>query len=487
MAHGENVVPLRQPVRDEALERELVAMLLRSGEALPANMVQRFVTSPPLRVICHAMLKCIERAQPVNSVTVLGALQDAGEARHAPVLVEIGSIIPAHPDSVMDRVVQLGVRREREQRIDRARMALARGELEEARRELAEVETANPTGPAAFGVSTWTGTAADLFSLTLPKPSVIVRIGSIEVRAQESVLLRGQANVYKSFLALLLCVLAAAQGHKVLIVEGEGGLAALQRRLLSLARGLFVDGIDQATAARITIVHGGFALAERIDAWRALIDRVKPAVVQMDPLVTYNTGDENSAQEVGAFLSMLDIAKHAGAAIILVHHSTKPNHDGKTSARGSSALRAWCDHELEMSLGDEPSTAVVSHEKNREGERAKPQLISWSFSEESIAMTVSSIDAQGDRDARQSNEDGRVGEIAVQLVAALAARPEGVRGQRALRELVRGRDALVHRAIARASADGRIVGGGREPYRVACAPSQPDARTGERSERSDEP
>ncbi len=82
------------------------------------------------------------------------------------------------------------------------------------------------------------------------------------------------------------------------------------------------------------------------------------------------------------------IARALGAAVIVVHHSTKPNADGKTSARGSSALRGWADHELVVSETDDAGTVSIAHEKDRERAKERPRHVTWTFTDESIVMTI---------------------------------------------------------------------------------------------------
>ena len=60
-------------------------------------------------------------------------------------------------------------------------------------------------------------------------------------------------------------------------------------------------------------------------------------------------GDENSAKDMGAFIANVDVIRaRTGAAVMIVHHSGK---DASKGARGSSALRAAVDTELEIAGG----------------------------------------------------------------------------------------------------------------------------------------
>jgi hypothetical protein len=65
---------------------------------------------------------------------------------------------------------------------------------------------------------------------------------------------------------------------------------------------------------------------------------------------TFVGGDENSAKDMGLYLSNARrIQQDTGATVLIVHHSGKPSSDGKAKLeRGSSALRAAVDTMIEM-------------------------------------------------------------------------------------------------------------------------------------------
>ncbi|MNT25130.1 hypothetical protein D3C72_1606360 [compost metagenome] len=66
----------------------------------------------------------------------------------------------------------------------------------------------------------------------------------------------------------------------------------------------------------------------------------------IDTLARSFDGEENSATDMGAFVSSCDhIREKTGATILVIHHSGK---DAEKGARGSSALRAACDFEYKV-------------------------------------------------------------------------------------------------------------------------------------------
>lgn len=86
-------------------------------------------------------------------------------------------------------------------------------------------------------------------------------------------------------------------------------------------------------------------------AVRQLSDRHgPPALVVVDTLHrNMGAGDENSAEDIAAFLANIDraIREPLGCAVLLVHHS---GHGDKSRSRGSSAIRAALDAEFSLTL-----------------------------------------------------------------------------------------------------------------------------------------
>lgn len=94
-------------------------------------------------------------------------------------------------------------------------------------------------------------------------------------------------------------------------------------------------------------------------------------------------GDENSGEDMGTAIGVIDALRAAtGAHVSLVHHSGK---DEARGARGHSSLRAAVDTEIEVSRpeGENVSTVRVTKQRDLERGEAMP------FSLESIEVGVS--------------------------------------------------------------------------------------------------
>ena len=87
-------------------------------------------------------------------------------------------------------------------------------------------------------------------------------------------------------------------------------------------------------------------------------------LVVVDTLARVMTGNENTAEDMGALINNCDRLRHVtDAHVMLIHHSGKAKEAG---ARGSSALRAATDTEIEIDKADLVSTAVVTKQRELE-------------------------------------------------------------------------------------------------------------------------
>lgn len=185
-----------------------------------------------------------------------------------------------------------------------------------------------------------------LDTIDLPPVSFLVD-GWIQHHAVSAVV--GPSNAGKSAVLIdMLCAIAGDDGHqfgfwkgvpchheKVIYIAGEGASGVRQRVLAwQHAHGTKVTDRFHMTAE-------GFKMGSSEAAWAHLSDQITAGgygVVVIDTLATMMTGlEENSADDMGATMSALQqLCNETGAAIILVHHTTKNSET--FSPRGSSAL-----------------------------------------------------------------------------------------------------------------------------------------------------
>lgn len=168
--------------------------------------------------------------------------------------------------------------------------------------------------------------------------------------------LYGPSNTGKTFVAVDLALHVASGtawrdkkvcGGAVVYVAAEGGagirnrFAALKMAKPSLAAEVKLDLLPTHLD-----LHG----SEDATALCAALPVSKCALIVIDTMArSMGEGDENSAKDLGQFILNCDIIRErTGAHVLIVHHSGK---NAAAGARGSSALRAAVDTEIEISEG----------------------------------------------------------------------------------------------------------------------------------------
>ena len=181
----------------------------------------------------------------------------------------------------------------------------------------------------------------------------------------------GAPGAGKTFVALDLAYHVAAglpwMTHKVhagpvlyLAYEGTGGMV---KRAQALRQKYGQEDVP------LYIAGAAFSLREpagRAECGRLIAELpAKPVLIVIDTFArALMGGDENSAQDVGAFNSAIAaLVENTGACVMIIHHSGKNKNAG---ARGSSALLGAIDTELEV---DENR---VTASKQRDVEMGEP-------------------------------------------------------------------------------------------------------------------
>ena len=174
----------------------------------------------------------------------------------------------------------------------------------------------------------------------------IVQLGSHAV-------MYGAPGEGKTFIALDMAYHVAAglpwMGRKVhggpvlyLAYEGQGGMVKRARALRQKFGTKDVPMLVDSAAYNLRELPGRAALGQAIAALPA-----KPVLIVIDTFArALMGGDENSAQDVGAFnTAVAALIASTGACVLIVHHSGK---DKSKGARGSSALLGAIDTEIEV-------------------------------------------------------------------------------------------------------------------------------------------
>lgn len=186
-------------------------------------------------------------------------------------------------------------------------------------------------------------------------------------------LIYGPTNVGKSFVALdLACSVASGlrwlgkrvlEGPVVYVAAGEGvpGLRARLKDGWSVARQVDLRDLPIHFVPEAVQLH----VSRSAHAFMDLIADYEPSLVVFDTLARcFVGGNENGVEDMGKVIGACDeIRSRTGAAVLLVHHTGRPNDEGRVHERGSTALPSAVDTSMEVCLA--PDLAVDSVPRRR--------------------------------------------------------------------------------------------------------------------------
>jgi len=202
----------------------------------------------------------------------------------------------------------------------------------------------------------------------------------------------GAPKVLKSWLALDLAVAVAAGGlfcgrflchepRTALVYQLESSRVAYQRRVRQVVarQGGAPDGL-------YIVSNEPVLFEDRVGIRRleVTLERIRPDLLVIDPLAAMTTGDENSAQEMGAIVRQLRAWRDTfGCAIAVVHHTNKGA--GGVGAgvrsglklRGSSAFYAAAEWALWVDRPDDAAPRIEVRVEQKEAEPRKPFAVEF--------------------------------------------------------------------------------------------------------------
>jgi hypothetical protein len=183
----------------------------------------------------------------------------------------------------------------------------------------------------------------------------------------------GGSGTFKSFIALDLA-LHVAHGLRwlgfktkkgpVIYIAAEGG-TGLWRRIKAwhIERGLDWHGLDfHIVPVAVDLMKDATAVVAAAKA-----KNTAPALVVVDTLSQTFDGEENSANEIAAYLRNLGTEFRAlwRCVVLVIHHS---GHSATERPRGSSAMRANVDFLIGVFRSEKEMLATISWSKQKDGE-----------------------------------------------------------------------------------------------------------------------
>lgn len=187
----------------------------------------------------------------------------------------------------------------------------------------------------------------------------------------------GPSGSGKTFVVLdMACSVATGlhwNGNKcenglVLYFAGEGH-SGLRRRIKAWHRNNGCPDMSNLRISRSTISFDEAGLHSVMSEVRKLENTVncKVSLIIIDTLARHLQGDENSTRDMSDFVRMVDSVRNAfpASTAIIVHH-TGNNIENATRSRGSSALKAAMDFEIQCDKG------LLTFTKVKDGEHPAP-------------------------------------------------------------------------------------------------------------------
>jgi hypothetical protein len=136
----------------------------------------------------------------------------------------------------------------------------------------------------------------------------------------------------------------------------------------------------------------------------AVVKKIRPILLVLDPYVAFLEGDENSTQDAERFAAAGDyLIEKYKLSICVIHHSNK-----KGELRGNTVIQGWCDSIVKFSstrsikipgIADPCRVVTVEAEKVRDGQEGKlfsavphfhksPNMLTWGIYDGTDAQGV---------------------------------------------------------------------------------------------------
>jgi len=155
---------------------------------------------------------------------------------------------------------------------------------------------------------------------------------------------------------------AADEPGKTLVYLAEDALPAVRSRIEGLCRhrGLDIRALDLHV---ITAPSLRLDLAADRERLALSLERLRPRLLLLDPLVRLHRLDENNATEVSGLLGYLrELQRAFDLAVVLVHHASKKHgRPGGQALRGSSDIHAWTDSSAYLVRSGERLVLTLEH------------------------------------------------------------------------------------------------------------------------------
>ncbi|QAZ38447.1 hypothetical protein C1M51_02870 [Methylibium sp. Pch-M] len=400
MTPTDDMTRLRIPPQSLEAEQSILGGLLLDNAAF-AGIADTVASTDfyrhPHRLIFEALSAMIVAHQPADPITLYERLDAAGQAAEIGGLAYINSL-----SSSVSSASNIGRYAEivRERALLRAAISAA-DEIATSAFKNTSVDEVLDAAKLAFGQldlqrKPGARRVPMLGVQQLREASASVRWVVKHVLPAESIgMMFGASGTFKSFIALD-CALHVVHGlpwmgrrttqGPVLYIAAEGG-TGLWKRVAAWHRSRRIQYKDAA----FYVIPVAMDLGS--DAWRiveaAQAMNVTPSMVVVDTLSQTYAGEENSANEMAAYLREIGARFRQlwQCAVLLIHHT---GHQATERPRGSSAIRANLDFMLGVFRDEKEMLATLTCAKQKEQD---------AFADATFQLTLHELgtDEDGDR------------------------------------------------------------------------------------------
>lgn len=186
-----------------------------------------------------------------------------------------------------------------------------------------------------------------------------------------------------------------------------------------------------------------------------VVQRLKPKLLLLDPLVRLHRRNENDAAEVSELLAFLrELQRAFSVAVVVVHHMRKGSASDGQSLRGSGDFHAWTDSALYLRRVRGRISLHVEHRS-----APSPGPIGIELVVDDLNQTVH-LEARSELTSASEPHDEEPTSLPERITAALSKRSEPM-SRTALRRLLRVNNANLGRALVELEEQGVIKRSGR--------------------------
>ena len=199
-----------------------------------------------------------------------------------------------------------------------------------------------------------------------PRPKPVDLIGNGVLPVNSLLVITGPEKVYKSMISVNMGLHLASgcdwlgnpisKTYRCIVLNAEGGYFSMRERLTRMVSG-FNKPFDRENLLLSEEVSLNLLESDDYMLLTQSLEKNKPDVLVIDPLVRFHDAEENSANEMAAVMGLLrELIHRYDISIVLIHHGNK----GGGPARGSSVTLGEYDSMMHLTKVQDHGRPVIN-------------------------------------------------------------------------------------------------------------------------------